>query len=147
MRVRRLIPVVLALAAFAAVPALGQDRSLDRITIVVGYSAGGGYDHYARALARHVGRHLPGHPSVIVQNMPGAATLTAVRWLDATAPKDGSAVAMFDPALIIRSVNVEPVMAALARVRWRLVSRFRSSQAFAATSQRTSESKRTLANL
>jgi tripartite-type tricarboxylate transporter receptor subunit TctC len=118
MRVLRLILVAPALAALAAGPARAQNRAPDRITIVVGYSAGGGYDHYARTLARHVGRHLPGQPSVIVQNMPGAATLTAVRWLDVTAPKDGSAVAMFDPALIIRSVNAEPVRAALARVRW-----------------------------
>jgi len=92
----------LALAVVAAGSARAQERdSGKRITIVVGYSAGGGYDHYARTLARHLGRHLPGHPAVIVQNMPGAATLTAVRWLDVTAPKDGTVIAMFDPALII----------------------------------------------
>jgi tripartite-type tricarboxylate transporter receptor subunit TctC len=139
MRVRRLILVAPALAALAAGAALAQDRAPDRITIVVGYSAGGGYDHYARTLARHVGRHLPGHPSVIVQNMPGAATLTAVRWLDVTAPKDGSAIAMFDPALIIRSVNVEPVRAALARVRWlgAMLRDIRICYAWAATGIRT----------
>src|SRR6266404_7814808 len=67
------------------------------VTLVVGYSVGGGYDQYARVLARHFGRHLPGNPSVLVQNMPGAASLTAVHYLNATAPKDGTAITIFDP--------------------------------------------------
>src|ERR1700682_4659848 len=46
------------------------------VTLVVGYSVGGGYDQYARALARHFGSHIPGNPSVLVQNMPGDARLT-----------------------------------------------------------------------
>jgi tripartite-type tricarboxylate transporter receptor subunit TctC len=139
MHALRLILVAPALAALAAGPARAQERAPDRITIVVGYSAGGGYDHYARTLARHVGRHLPGHPSVIVQNMPGAATLTAVRWLDVTAPKDGSVIAMFDPALIIRSVNAETVKATLARVRWlgAMLRDIRLCYAWAATGIRT----------
>ena len=73
------------------------------ITLAVGYSVGGGYDQYARALARHLGRHVPGNPSVLVQNMPGAASLTAVQYLNATAPKDGTAGTMFDPGLITES--------------------------------------------
>ena len=73
------------------------------VTIAVGYSVGGGYDQYARALARHLGSHLPGQPNVLVQNMPGAASLTAVRYLDASAPKDGTAITMFDPGLITES--------------------------------------------
>jgi len=73
------------------------------ITLVVGYSAGGGYDQYARALARHLGGKIPGNPSVLVQNMPGAASLTAVRYLDANAPKDGTVVTTFDPGLITES--------------------------------------------
>src|SRR5450631_706359 len=62
------------------------------VTLVVGYSVGGGYDQYARALARHLGSRIPGNPSVLVQNMPGAASLTAVRYLDANAPRDGTVV-------------------------------------------------------
>ena len=121
-RFLRLILAALALTALAAGSASAQDRDPDggkRITLVVGYSAGGGYDHYARTLARHFGRHLPGHPAVLVQNMPGAATLTSVRFLDVTAPKDGTVITMFDPALIIRSLSArETVGAALTRVRW-----------------------------
>src|SRR5216683_7555357 len=70
------------------------------VTLVVGYSAGGGYDQYARALARHLGSAIPGNPSVLVQNLPGAASLTAVRYLDANAPRDGTVITMFDPGLI-----------------------------------------------
>jgi tripartite-type tricarboxylate transporter receptor subunit TctC len=73
------------------------------VTIVVGYSVGGGYDQYARALARYLGAHIPGNPTVLVQNMPGAASLTAVRYLDATAPRDGTAITTFDPGLITES--------------------------------------------
>src|SRR5579862_358195 len=73
------------------------------VTLAVGYSVGGGYDQYARLLARHLGRHIPGNPSVLVQNMPGAASLTAVQYLNASAPKDGTAITMFDPGLITES--------------------------------------------
>jgi tripartite-type tricarboxylate transporter receptor subunit TctC len=73
------------------------------VTLVVGYSAGGGYDQYARALARHLGGRIPGNPAVLVANMPGAASLTAVRYLDANAPKDGTVVTAFDPGLITES--------------------------------------------
>jgi tripartite-type tricarboxylate transporter receptor subunit TctC len=76
------------------------------VTIIVGYSAGGGYDQYARLLARHFGRHIPGHPNVLVQNMPGAATLTAVRTLSTSAPKDGTTIVMFDPGLILESLSM-----------------------------------------
>jgi tripartite-type tricarboxylate transporter receptor subunit TctC len=71
---------------------------------VVGYSVGGGYDQYARALARHLGSHIPGNPSVLVQNMPGAASLTSVRYLDASAARDGTVVTTFDPGLITESI-------------------------------------------
>jgi tripartite-type tricarboxylate transporter receptor subunit TctC len=74
------------------------------VTLVVGYSVGGGYDQYARVLARHFGSHIPGNPTVLVQNMPGAASLTSVRYLDATAPKDGTAITIFDPGLITESL-------------------------------------------
>jgi tripartite-type tricarboxylate transporter receptor subunit TctC len=74
------------------------------LAIVVGFSPGGGYDSYARGLARHIGNHIPGHPSVIVQNMPGAASLTAVRYLDITAPKDGTVMTIFNPGLVTQSI-------------------------------------------
>src|SRR5215510_2802890 len=74
------------------------------VTIVVGYSAGGGYDQYARLVARHIGRYIPGHPNVIVQNMPGAASLTSVRHLDANAARDGTVITTFDPGLVLETI-------------------------------------------
>ena len=59
-------------------------------TIVVGFSPAGGYDNYGRVLSRYIGGHIPGNPTVIVQNMPGAGSLTSVRYLNLTAPKDGT---------------------------------------------------------
>jgi tripartite-type tricarboxylate transporter receptor subunit TctC len=63
-----------------------------RIRIVIGYTAGGGYDSYARALARFIGKHVPGQPSVISQNMPGAGSLLATNWLANGAPRDGTVI-------------------------------------------------------
>jgi tripartite-type tricarboxylate transporter receptor subunit TctC len=104
---RCVIWTALALAIGPALPrALAAEDEFFKgrtVTLVVGYSAGGGYDQYARALARHLGRAIPGRPSVLVQNMPGAASLTAVRYLDANAPKDGTVVTTFDPGLITES--------------------------------------------
>jgi tripartite-type tricarboxylate transporter receptor subunit TctC len=74
--------------------------------IIVGFSAGGGYDHYARVLSRHIGRHIPGQPNVIVQNMPGAASLNSVRYVATAAPTDGTVINAFNPGLITQSVTV-----------------------------------------
>jgi len=102
----------IALAAIAGAGTLQQAAAHDSafyssktLNLVVGYSAGGGYDQYARLLARHFGRHIPGQPTVVVQNMPGAASLTAVRHLANAAPKDGTAITMFDPGLILESLS------------------------------------------
>lgn len=72
-------------------------------SIVVGSSAGGSYDTSARLLARHLGKHLPGHPTVIVKNQPGAASMTAVRSLDVPNAKDGYTIVAFQSGLIGQS--------------------------------------------
>src|SRR5579871_1833295 len=64
------------------------------ITIIVGFSPGGLYDLTARALAGALGRHIDGHPTVIVQNKPGAGGTAALAYLYASAPADGTALAM-----------------------------------------------------
>jgi tripartite-type tricarboxylate transporter receptor subunit TctC len=76
------------------------------LRILVGFSAGGGFDQYARAVARHIGRYIPGGPTVIVQNMPGAAGLNSVKYLAAAAPSDGSVINAFNPGLIAQSLTV-----------------------------------------
>jgi tripartite-type tricarboxylate transporter receptor subunit TctC len=74
-------------------PAAAQDTFAGKtVTISVGFGPGGGYDLYARVLARHLGRHLPGHPTVVVANMPGAASIRAANYIANVAPKDGTAL-------------------------------------------------------
>src|SRR5690349_9131224 len=60
------------------------------ITIGVGFTAGGGYDLHARTLARHLGKHVPGNPGIVVKNVPGAAGLILANGLANTASKDGT---------------------------------------------------------
>jgi len=107
--VRALAALCFALAAPAA-PAAAQDAASfyrgKTVRIVVGFSSGGGYDVYARVLARHLARHIPGSPSVIVQNMPGAASLKSVQYLTAGAPADGTLITTFNPGLITQSLTV-----------------------------------------
>ena len=66
------------------------------INIVVGYAPGGGYDNYARLLSRHLGKHITGQPNIIVQNMPGAASLVAANYVYNIASKDGTTIAAVD---------------------------------------------------
>jgi tripartite-type tricarboxylate transporter receptor subunit TctC len=104
---RRLAAVCASTCACAiAVTAAGAAEFYEGKTIrfVVGLSAGGGYDTYARLIAQHIGRHVPGNPSVIVQNMPGAGSLTAVKHLDAIAPTDGTVIVVFNAGLITQSI-------------------------------------------
>ena len=105
----KLLHLLCATAALAAAPALAQDSFYKgkTFTVVIGYSPGGGYDSYGRMLARHINRHIDGRPEVIVQNLPGAGSLNAVRQLDATQPKDGTYLTAFNPALILESL-VDP---------------------------------------
>ncbi|MFL6797366.1 MAG: Bug family tripartite tricarboxylate transporter substrate binding protein [Xanthobacteraceae bacterium] len=66
-----------------------------QLNLIVGFGPGGGYDIYARLLARHFPRFVPGEPAIIVQNMPGAGSLTAVNYLYKVAPRDGTAFGLF----------------------------------------------------
>lgn len=82
------------------------------VSLIIGYSAGGGADLWARFIARHLGRHIPGSPNVIVQNMPGGSGLTAVNHVYNTVPQDGTRI-------VLPSVSV-PTAAAMGmpNVRW-----------------------------
>lgn len=129
--------VLAAIAGAAPAQTTGEFKS---ITIVVGSSAGGGYDTYARVLARYIGRHLPGQPSVVVQNMPGASSLKAVQYLDANAPKDGTVMAAFNPGLITESLlNADKIRLKFSDVAWvgSITRDLRACYAWAATGIRT----------
>jgi tripartite-type tricarboxylate transporter receptor subunit TctC len=65
------------------------------INVVVGYDPGGGYDVYTRMLARHMPRHIPGNPNMVVQNMPGAGSVRAANYVASAAPRDGTALGVF----------------------------------------------------
>ena len=75
------------------------------VDLYIGYSGGGGYDVYARVLARYMGKHMPGNPNFVPKNMPGAGSLVLANWLYNVGPKDGSAFGTigrgtgFDPLL------------------------------------------------
>lgn len=72
-----------------------------RLTIIVGSAAGSGYDAYARLMARNIGRHLPGAPTVVVQNMPGGGGLTSANYLYNVAAKDGTVIGALQRGMII----------------------------------------------
>ena len=100
---------VIAGAALMTPPAVAETAEDfykgKRLRMVIGYSAGGGYDAYARILARFIGKHIPGQPSVVAQNMPGAGSLLATNWLYNVAPRDGSVI-----AAINRGIPFEPLV-------------------------------------
>jgi len=75
------------------------------VSLLIGYSVGGGYDAYGRLLARHFGKHLPGNPNVVPQNMSGAGSLKAANYLYSVAPKDGSVIGTFS-----RSQGIAPLL-------------------------------------
>src|SRR5215467_6061774 len=89
-------------AALAAAPAMAADYYAGKtIELVVGGDAGGGYDIYARTLARHLGRHIPGNPTIVVKNMPGAGSSRAGVYISTVASKDGTSIGAMMPGAII----------------------------------------------
>jgi tripartite-type tricarboxylate transporter receptor subunit TctC len=78
------------------------------IRVIVGFGSGGGYDVYARVLGRHFGKYIPGNPSVVVQNMPGAGGLRAANFIYTAAPKDGTTIGILSrdmPLLAMLGAN------------------------------------------
>jgi tripartite-type tricarboxylate transporter receptor subunit TctC len=100
---RKLRAGLIALAAaLLAPPAVAADYYAGKtIDLLVGAPPGGGYDIYARTIARHIGRHIPGNPAVVVKNMPGAGSAKAAQFISTIAPKDGTAIAGVMPGAIM----------------------------------------------
>jgi tripartite-type tricarboxylate transporter receptor subunit TctC len=101
--------VAAAIACLIASQAHGQPAepffARKTITISIGYTAGGSYDLYGRMVARHLGRHMPGQPTVVAQNMPGAGSMKAANYIFQVAPKDGTAL-----GVIVESAALEQVL-------------------------------------
>jgi tripartite-type tricarboxylate transporter receptor subunit TctC len=87
---------VMALASSASAAPIDEFYKGKTVTFVVGGSAGGGYDTLARAIGRYIGGHIPGNPSVMVEDMPGAGGLLAMDYLFRTAARDGSVIALVE---------------------------------------------------
>src|SRR5215471_21859560 len=89
------------------------------IQLVIGFDGGGGYDLYARTVARHWARHIPGNPTFVPQNMPGAGTRIAANWLYSVAPKDGTAVGTVVQSTAVDQALGEPgIRFNAARFNW-----------------------------
>jgi tripartite-type tricarboxylate transporter receptor subunit TctC len=97
-----------AVAAAIAAPAAAQQADFYKgknVIVYIGFAPGGGYDYYGRLVARHLGKHIPGTPNVVAQNMPGAGSFTAANFLFAAAPKDGTAL-----GVVTQTVAVEEAL-------------------------------------
>jgi tripartite-type tricarboxylate transporter receptor subunit TctC len=101
------VAAALASLVLAATPALAADPVAQfyagkQIDLVIGSSAGGGYDTYARLVARYLGRYIPGNPAIVPQNMPGAGSNKAGGYIYSMAPKDGTAIGAVFPGIILQ---------------------------------------------
>jgi tripartite-type tricarboxylate transporter receptor subunit TctC len=117
----RIFGCILALAAFApgVAPAQPAAYAGKTITIIVGYKPGGGYDATARLLARHLPRHIPGAPTVIVQNMPGGNSIIAANHAYGIAKPDGLTLATFNRNLpIAQLTRVQGVKFDMTKFTW-----------------------------
>ena len=108
---KRLFPIAITAvliflntATFAAAPSFEGKT----VRIIVGYSAGGGYDLYARAISRHMGKHIPGQPAIIVENMTGAGSLICANHLYKVAKPDGLTIGHFNGSLFLNQVLEQP---------------------------------------
>src|SRR5215468_2228191 len=111
---RLLVYAFLAAAALAALPTTAPAQSVSfagkQVKILIGFSPTGfGYDTYARLLARHMGKYLPGNPVIVPQNRPGAGSLNLANYLFNAAPKDGT-----EFAIVGRGVAMEPLLGGTA---------------------------------
>ena len=117
--IRKLVSVAFACAA-ACLPASAADFYAGKqISLVVGAPAGGGYDFLARLVSRHMGKHIPGGPSFVVQNMPAANSIAATNHLANVAPRDGTAIALVQRGMLLaKLINPTGVQFDIAKLNW-----------------------------
>jgi hypothetical protein len=107
----------------AAAPASAQPAQNfyagKQITLIAGAAVGGGYDILARLVARHLGRLIPGNPTVIVQNMPAGGSLAAANYIANTAPKDGTVIALLQRGMLLaKLINPAAVRFEVDKLNW-----------------------------
>ena len=109
MRIQRLwMAVFFGFFSAATAPAQEPFHKSKTVRIIVGYSPGGGFDVYSRAISRHIGRYIPGNPSVIVENMAGAASLVAANHIYKVAKPDGLAIGSINGGLFVQQLIGSP---------------------------------------
>src|SRR6476620_1487256 len=102
MRAGFTVAATIAAQLAASASAIAADDFAGRnVEMIVGAAPGGGYDIYARAVSRHLGRHIPGEPNVVVKNMPGAGSAKAAQYIAGIAPNDGTTIAGPMPGAIM----------------------------------------------
>jgi tripartite-type tricarboxylate transporter receptor subunit TctC len=102
-----LLPLML-LGSIGVAAAQGDLPAGKSVQMIIGFGAGGGYDLWGRTVGRHIGRHLPGNPTVIPQNMPGAGSYAAANYIFNVAPKDGNVL-----GIIARDAALGPLSGAI----------------------------------
>lgn len=105
----RIRSVLLGIAGLALVAASAQASTHEffkekTVRIIVGFSPGGGFDIYSRTIARHLGKHIPGNPTIVVENMTGAASLIAANHVYKIAKADGLAIGNFNGGVLLGQV-------------------------------------------
>ena len=109
------------LAANTAVPAAqAQDFYAGRqISLIVGAASGGGYDLLGRLMARHIGRHIPGNPTIVTQNMPAAGSIAAANHIARIAPRDGTVIGLMQRGILLAKLsNSAGVQYELGQFTW-----------------------------
>jgi tripartite-type tricarboxylate transporter receptor subunit TctC len=113
------LSVWVALDLSAAAQSVAEFYSGRHISVIVGSTTGGGYDTQARLMARHLGKHIPGNPGIVVQNMPGAGSLTATNYMYNAPAKDGSVIALVQRGmLLLKHFNPAGVRFELDKFGW-----------------------------
>jgi tripartite-type tricarboxylate transporter receptor subunit TctC len=112
-----------ALAVFSAAPVAAQSVAdfykSHKVTLIIASGVGGGYDAYGRTLSRHIGRHIPGNPAVVVQNMDGASGMEATNFIANKAQRDGATIlATYNSLLIQPLFNNDKVMFDVLTLGW-----------------------------
>jgi tripartite-type tricarboxylate transporter receptor subunit TctC len=128
MKKRRLIPQLAGMTVAAWLPAAMAAAQTDAVadfyrgktmTLMVASGAGGGYDFFARTLAKHMGRHIPGNPTLIVQNMPGAGGARMVNFIYNVGAQDGTILGVpLAPAAMAQVLDPSPIKYDATKLQW-----------------------------
>lgn len=112
-----ILGLLVALGLQSGTHAEDQPFKHKQVRLIIGYAAGGGYDQYGRLVARHLGKHLPGHPDILPQNMPGAGSIVAANAIYNTVPKDGSVIGLIARDAVTQPLTTENTGAKFEAVR------------------------------